>query len=75
VANHKNLQETETFKKLKHVLKKHDQRKLWITLTGVLRTDYLDKEDNLQFKKYFLEEEKTEATQSAKHKGISEEAL
>ena len=51
IANH------EVFPKVKKSITKRNQwRKIWITVTEQIRKDYLDEEENLQFKDYYLEE-------------------
>lgn len=51
IANH------EVFGKVKKSITKRNQlRKIWITVTEQIRKDYLDEEENLQFKDYYLEE-------------------
>lgn len=48
---------TPTFTKVKNSIKKrHQSRKVWITLTDKMKQIYFDEDDNLQFNDLFLEE-------------------
>lgn len=54
---HKEITNTDTFKKIKNSLKKRYQvRKVWIKITSDLKKIYIDDEDNLQFENQYLEE-------------------
>lgn len=51
------LEKTQAFAKIKNTLKKrHQSRKVWITLSEELAKTYLDEDKNIQFGEYFLEE-------------------
>lgn len=72
---HTELIKTEIFGKIKNTLKKrHQFRKIWITLTEELSNIYLDDEGNLQFGNYYLEEitekEVEKSTQSTSNETI-----
>lgn len=57
VKKHTSITETPTFTKIKNSLKKrHQSRKIWITLTKEMKETYFDEDDNLQFNDFFLEE-------------------
>ncbi|KAK7871662.1 hypothetical protein R5R35_009031 [Gryllus longicercus] len=72
---HKDLTETQMFGKIKNTLKKrHQFRKVWITLTENLKQVYLDDEENLQFENYYLEEI-TEKEVEKPAQGISNETI
>lgn len=63
---HTELIKTEAYAKIKNTLKKrHQSRKIWISVSKELSTTYLDEEDNLQFNDYFLEEVTDEKTPAA----------
>lgn len=54
---HTLVAETSTFTKVKNSLKKrHQSRKIWITLTKEMKEIYFDEDDNLQFNDLYLEE-------------------
>lgn len=54
---HKKLQETKAFKKVKGTLeKRHDEVKIWITLSEDLEKIYLDDEGNIQFGEKYLKQ-------------------
>lgn len=56
-THHTELIKTQAYSKIKNTLKKrHQSRKIWISLSKELSTTYLDEEQNLQFNDYFLEE-------------------
>ena len=60
---HTSILQTSAFAKIKTTLtRRHQTRKIWITLTEELKNTYMDQDGNMQFKDYFLEEitEKTE---------------
>lgn len=64
---HKEIVNTPNFAKVKKSLtKRHQIRKIWITLTEDMSKIYLDKEQNLQFNDIYLEEimEKTFTAES-----------
>lgn len=78
IKHHETLMETEAYKILKKTLqKRHEKRCIWITLSDELKKTYMDGDDNIQFKKYFLEEviSTTGITQPIINEGISEESL
>lgn len=70
VSWHKEIMKTNHYSKIKSVLtKRHQTRKIWITLTEDISRTYLDTELNLQFNDGYLEEEeniekKTNITES-----------
>lgn len=48
---------TSGYAKIKNTLKKrHEKRRIWITLTEEIKKVYLDEEENMQFQDYILEE-------------------
>lgn len=54
---HSRINNQPAFTKIKRTLTKRNQfRKIWITLDQTIREQYLDKEENMQFNEYFLEE-------------------
>lgn len=54
---HLELMETPSFAKIKGTLKKrHQSRKIWITLTDKLYNTYVDEDGNFHFDNYLLEE-------------------
>lgn len=56
-TKHTLLVETPAYAKVKNSLKKrHQMRKVWITLSEEMKEIYLDEEENLQFNDKFLEE-------------------
>ncbi|XP_055839182.1 uncharacterized protein LOC129907135 [Episyrphus balteatus] len=70
---HTELIKIPIFTKIKNSLqRRHQMRKVWITLTKEIRETYLD-EDNIQFKDYLLEEmiQTTQPTET----GTSQDAL
>ncbi|XP_012261099.2 uncharacterized protein LOC105688991 [Athalia rosae] len=57
MANHTELMKTDTFAKVRNSIKRrHQSRKVWITLTDKLKEIYSDEEGNLQFLDEYLEE-------------------
>lgn len=64
---HKELMKTSAFTKAKNSLKKrHQIRKVWITMTDPLAKTYIDEDGNLQFCDQFLEEINQEDYTAAK---------
>ncbi|XP_045446822.1 uncharacterized protein LOC123655018 [Melitaea cinxia] len=54
---HKEITNTTNFVKVKKSLnKRHQTRKIWITLTDQMSKIYLDEEQNLQFNDFYLQE-------------------
>ncbi|KPJ14273.1 hypothetical protein RR48_05251 [Papilio machaon] len=54
---HKQIMETSNYAKVKKSLtKRHQSRRIWITLTDKIAKIYLDEEQNLQFNDFYLEE-------------------
>lgn len=52
---HDELQKTDVFKKVRDSIKRrHDELKIWITLSKKLEETYLDDEENIQFKGRYL---------------------
>lgn len=61
---HTELIKTETFQKVKATLqRRHEERRVWISLTPELRDTYADQDGNMQFKGYLLEEKASETQQ------------
>jgi len=57
MANHKELMKTEKYSKVKNSLKKrHQSRKVWISMTKELEEIYIDEDGNIQFADEYLEE-------------------
>lgn len=57
IDSHKEIMKTENYNKVKSSLKKrHQIRKVWITLSQALRDTYIDADGNLQFMNKYLEE-------------------
>ncbi|XP_069358802.1 uncharacterized protein [Maniola hyperantus] len=64
---HQVITNTSNYAKVrKSLLKRHQTRKIWITLTDDISKVYLDEEQNLQFNDFYLEEiiEKTNSPES-----------
>lgn len=54
---HKIITNTSNFAKIRKTLnKRHQTRKIWITLTDEISAVYLDEEQNIQFQDFYLEE-------------------
>lgn len=54
---HQTITNTPNYAKIRKTLtKRHQIRKIWITLTDDLSKTYLDKEQNIQFNDFYLEE-------------------
>jgi len=54
---HEELKKTIAFKKVRNSLKKrHDELKIWITLSKELQEIYLDDEGNIQFEEKYLKQ-------------------
>lgn len=67
VSLHQTIMNTQNYTKIrKSLTKRHQTRKIWITLTDEISKTYLDEEQNLQFNDFYLEEilEKTSNTES-----------
>lgn len=72
---HTELVKTQSFQKVKATLqKRHEERRVWISLTSELRDTYTDKDGNMQFKGYLLEES-TSKTQQVLTNEMSTETL
>lgn len=72
IGHHTELMGTANYKKVKTTLqKRHQQRKIWITLTEALRKVYVDEDGNIIFKDFFLEDISTGTKQGAET-GITE---
>lgn len=57
VSLHKELIKTAAYNKVKNSLKKrHQTRKVWMTMSDELRKVYIDEDGNLQFGEQYLEE-------------------
>ncbi|KYQ46153.1 hypothetical protein ALC60_14852 [Trachymyrmex zeteki] len=57
IASHTELMKTENYSKAKNSLKKrHQSRKVWISMTKELEKIYIDEDGNIQFAGEYLEE-------------------
>ncbi|XP_059045613.1 uncharacterized protein LOC131841306 [Achroia grisella] len=57
INNHKEITKTSTYIKIKNSLKKrHQTRKIWITLNEEQKQTYVDEDGNIQFLDQYLEE-------------------
>lgn len=75
IKQHTELIKTQTFQKVRATLqKRHEERRVWISLTSELRDTYTDEDGNMQFKGYLLEES-TSKTQQVLTKEMSTETL
>lgn len=73
---HELVMQSQVYKKVKNTLqKRHDNRKVWISLTPELKQVYMDEDGNMQFKEYLLQEITPEIRQEAQNATISEEVL
>ena len=73
---HEAVTNTETFVKVKSTLtKRHEKRKVWITITPEMEITYVDNSGNMQLNGYLLEEITSETPKLALASGISEESL
>lgn len=73
---HTELTNLPAFSKIKNsLLKRHQIRRIWINLTQEIAREYLDEEDNVQFKEYFLEEITEPNNLPSATAGTSEEPL
>lgn len=70
---HQVITSTSNYTKIKKTLnKRHQTRKIWITLTDDISKIYLDKEQNLQYKDFYLEEIIENSLPSGSHENLSE---
>jgi len=79
IEHHVQLKETEAFKKVKTTLTRRGMtRKMWISADKELLNKYKDKDGNIQFNDYLLEEKELEPVSTKDDSqtiGISAEAL
>ncbi|GBP80183.1 hypothetical protein EVAR_97377_1 [Eumeta japonica] len=73
---HRTICDTPNYGKVKKSLnKRHQTRKIWITLTKDISEIYLDKEQNLQFNDFYLEEISQDANKAESIPGSSNKIL
>lgn len=61
VSHHKEILKTNNFSKVKNSLKRrHQTRKVWISMSEELKKIYIDEDGNIQFAEQYLEEIETE---------------
>lgn len=71
VGKHIEIKNNQVYGKIKNSLKKrHQTRKVWVTLTQELRKCYLDDDENVQFSEQYLEEIQIEANTTRINRNI-----
>lgn len=76
VKLHDKILQTQAYLTVKNTLqRRHDKRKVWISMTTELLDTYMDPEGNMKFKGFLLEESTPEVKEQAQTAGISDEAL
>lgn len=72
IANHIELMKTENYSKVKTSLKKrHQVRKIWISMTEELKVIYIDSDGNIQFNGEYLEEIEVRETTGIQNDNLS----
>lgn len=67
VSYHKEILKSAALVKVKNSIKKrHQTRRIWITMTEELKKTYIDEDGNMQFENQYLEEVMMENTESIK---------
>lgn len=75
VKHHDLIMKTEIYKKIKNTLqRRHEKRRVWLSVTQEINDVYRDKDGNMQFKEYLLEETIPE-THKSQTSGISEDTI